>query len=214
MANSTLKCTGCKQYFLREKMIRHPAGNFHTESCAIEFAMARAQRNIKAAKKKQIQDQKRTIQEKKKSLKSITKLTSEAQSAVNKYVRLRDYEKPCISCYATRLEIEDQQGFKVGGAWDAGHYRSRGAAQQLRFNLKNIHKQCKGCNAGEKKNAAKGESVRSVYRKNLIKKIGLDAVLYLETNNELAGFSREYLERIGRIFRRRSRILERRLNLT
>ncbi|MCE2029273.1 recombination protein NinG [Sessilibacter corallicola] len=213
MANSTLKCTGCKQYFPREQMLKLPAGNFHSIECAAEYSAKKARRKINTAKKKQIQERRKAVREKKKALKTIPKLTDEAQSAVNKYVRLRDYYRPCISCGKSNLEVEQEQGYKHGGVWDAGHYRSRGAAQQLRFNLKNIHKQCKSCNGGEKLNVAKGVSVRSAYRKNLIEKIDLDAVLELEANNELAGYNREYLERIARIFRKKVRILEKRLHL-
>ena len=57
--------------------------------------------------------------------------------AVNKYIRLRDVGKECISC-GTPLVAE-----QLGGGFDVGHYRSRGAAPHLRFYTLNIHGQCK-----------------------------------------------------------------------
>ena len=63
------------------------------------------------------------------------KLIERAQASVNAYARLRDYYDPCMSCGKDRETIEAEQGWKPGGAWDAGHYRSRGAAKQLRLTL-------------------------------------------------------------------------------
>ena len=53
--------------------------------------------------------------------------------------------------------------------WHAGHYRSIGAAAHLRFNEDNVHKQ-----SGEQ-NVYKSGNIEA-YRKNLIKKIGLERV--------------------------------------
>lgn len=58
-----------------------------------------------------------------------------AQAAVNTWVRLRDADKPCISCGTTRAE-----------AWHAGHFYSTAARPDLRFDPANIHRQCAQCN--------------------------------------------------------------------
>lgn len=55
------------------------------------------------------------------------------QIKVNKLVRQLDSELPCISCGRTE--------------WgDAGHYMSIGSTPQMRYNLWNIHGQCRECN--------------------------------------------------------------------
>jgi len=59
----------------------------------------------------------------------------EAQSAFNRYIRLRDVAQPCISC-----------GRDHQGQWHAGHFHSTGARPELRFNEDNCHKQCQPCN--------------------------------------------------------------------
>jgi hypothetical protein len=59
----------------------------------------------------------------------------ELQVIVNKYVRLRDKDKGCISC-----------GTPLLGKYDAGHYYSAGGNPELRFNTDNIHGQCVYCN--------------------------------------------------------------------
>lgn len=72
-------------------------------------------------------------------------------------------------------------GYKGAGGWDAGHYRSRGSASHLRFNLLNIHKQCVKCNRFNSGNAVD-------YRIRLIKRIGEDNVIRLENNNNPESF--------------------------
>lgn len=95
-------------------------------------------------------------------LKSRTKWLAEAQQAVNAWVRWRDRDLPCISCGAEQAK-----------QWHAGHYLSRGARPDLRFDLANIHKQCSQCNDHLSGNIAR-------YRPALIAKIGADEVARLE----------------------------------
>ena len=57
------------------------------------------------------------------------------QVLVNKYVRLRDVDKPCVSC-----------GIALVGKFDAGHYYPAGSYKNVRFNTDNIHGQCVACN--------------------------------------------------------------------
>jgi hypothetical protein len=88
----------------------------------------------------------------------------ELQAAFNEWVRLRDEGQPCISCGNHRL------------VWHAGHYRSVGACPELRFEQDNCHRQCATCNTLLSGNLA-------AYRVNLIAKIGLDRVEWLEGNH-------------------------------
>jgi hypothetical protein len=87
---------------------------------------------------------------------------------------------------------------KLGGSFDAGHYRSRGSASHLRFNLLNIHKQCVKCNRFKSGNAVD-------YRIELIKRIGLENVEKLESDNKPRKFTIEYLKRLKKIFNKRAR---------
>lgn len=90
-----------------------------------------------------------------------------AQEAFNRYIRKRDAGKPCICCgkYSSGAAF-------TGGDWDAGHYRSRGAAPDLRFDERNVHAQLKQCNH-------RAWDV-ATYRANLIERIGLAEVEALE----------------------------------
>lgn len=102
------------------------------------------------------------------------------QRVVNAYVLARDAERPCISC-----------GCWNAFAFDAGHFLSRGARPDLRFDLDNIHKQCAACNRHKGGNAVH-------YRIGLVERIGLAAVEALEGPRPPAKFTREGLEALRR----------------
>ena len=122
-------------------------------SCAIAHGkklQEKARKEESAAFKKKVRDNDRPYHLKK------------CQEAFNRLVRIRDEKEPCISCQRHH-----------SGQYHAGHYRSVGACPELRFNLENCHKQCAPCNNHKSGNI--GE-----YRINLIKKIGLSHVEYLE----------------------------------
>ena len=127
---------------------------------------------------KRIKTERKETRDAKLKLKSRADWAREAQSAFNKYIRQRDRELPCISCQRQHT-----------GQYHAGHYRSVGAISGLRFNELNVHKQCAPCN-----NHLSGNIVN--YRINLIKKIGIDKVEWLESFNEVAKYTIDDLKRI------------------
>ena len=131
------------------------------------------------------------IRERKVELKPRSKWLQEAQAAVNQYVRLRDAHLPCISCQRHHT-----------GQYHAGHYRSVGAMPSLRFNLWNIHKQDSACNAQLSGNLIE-------YRINLVKKLGIERVQWLEGPHPVRSFDIVYLRRIRKIFTRRAKHLAR-----
>lgn len=191
--NSKRKCTGCKDRFSASEMISLPAGYFHSTQCAIEYAAKRTERARERQKKQTEANTRKEIKSRKEALKSKSQWMREAQSAVNKYIRIRDRDLGCISC-GSHPEA------KRGGSMDAGHYRSRGSAGHLRYNTFNIHAQCVRCNRYLSSNAVD-------YRIGLIKRIGIDRVIRLEQDWSSRKFTIEYLERIKRIFNKRSRHL-------
>lgn len=85
-----------------------------------------------------------------------------AQAIYNTYIRTRDCGDACISC-----------GNLTGAKLNAGHYLSVGGHPELRFEELNCHLQCEHCNTHLSGNIAR-------YRINLIKKIGLRKVEWLE----------------------------------
>ena len=144
----------------------------------------------------------------KEGLKTWSQWNSEAQRAYNKVIRLLDRHEPCISCGREDWEIKE---YLVGGKWDCGHYKTRGAFPELRFALYNSHKQCKSCNGGSGKYTKKNHTVGKDYRINLIEKIGLENVEYLEGPHPLREYSIEDLKEIKQGFNQWARELEKAL---
>jgi hypothetical protein len=113
---------------------------------------------------------------KKVKLMPLPKLLKKAEYTFNKWIReVRDKDEPCISCG------------KHCENYDAGHYVPAGKSAYLRFNEWNVSKECKKCNAFD--------SFHLVgYRKNLINKIRIENVEWLENNRFiLHSWSREQL---------------------
>lgn len=161
------------------------------------LAFSRQQEAEKQARKirKQEKLQRDDLREGRERLKGKTEWNREAQAAVNRYIFWRDYGSPCIACgkplnYGVR-----------GGAVDSSHYRSRGAAPWLRFNVFNNHSGCVRCNRELSGNLIP-------YRINLIAKIGLQRVERIEHDNEVRKFDIDYLKRVKAIFTRRARHYE------
>jgi hypothetical protein len=208
------RCSYCRAK--KEMTITTPIYSFCCFACAIAKKNEQEAKRIKkekTKKKKLVAEENRELRKLKETIKP--KVLAEAQTAFNKYIRLRDYYEACISCQKSKEEVEAEQGWKTGGCWDAGHYMTRGAKGQLRFVLFNVHKQCKSCNGGGGKFSSKAATVDAKYRINLIEKIGIEKVEWLENNNEidLKKGDIEYLERIKKIFNRRARILSKKLTI-
>jgi len=141
-----------------------------TEQAAKNLKIIRAERQVWRAKNK-----------------TLAKLKAEADKEFGRYIRERDYFLPCISCDATDPPMTS------GGQWDCGHFRSKGAADHLRYDERNAAKQCKSCNGGSGNFESKRETVRAAYRKRLILRIGGAAVLWLENDNEPVKWDRDAL---------------------
>lgn len=121
----------------------------------------------------------------------------EAQAAFNRFIRARDYDKPCISCGVTGTTKEAL----TGGYWDCGHYRSVGACPELRFEELNAHRQCKRCNSQLSGNVVE-------YRIRLIVRIGAAKVAWLEEEHPAKKYSIEDLKQIKKHYSKLANELE------
>lgn len=149
------KCRWCKNKFT-------PKNSMHT-ACSTLCAM-------KISKLQAIKKENKAWGESKKVLKEKTMTLSdyekEAKRVFQKWVRKRDQHLDCISCG------------KPSNRYDAGHYFDAGTYSGLIFNHDNCNKQCSNfCNRLNHGNKAN-------YRIGLIKKIGLERVLWLEENKD------------------------------
>lgn len=152
------KCKFCKQPATQ----RFGLNYFCNPDCAYNHARA-----IQAKKaSKDASEQRKRDRERLKQLKTRSQWLAEAQAAFNKFIRMRDAQKNCISC-----------GGKLGEKYDAGHYKSRGAHPELRFEELNTHAQCVRCNQHLSGNLIN-------YRKGLLIRIGEKKIEWLEGNHE------------------------------
>jgi len=113
-----------------------------------------------------------------------------AQKTVNTFIRMRD-GKYCISCESSG----------EGRQYQAGHYKSQGGNSALRFDENNLNVQCVYCNMHQSGNLAK-------YRINLIKKIGIDEVIYLETTKNTKLWTVDELKGIIKIYKQKIKELQ------
>jgi hypothetical protein len=95
-----------------------------------------------------------------KKTKSLPKLKAELQKIFNEFIRLRDKNKPCISCG----EFKPLQ---------AGHFYSVRGYDGLRFNELNAHGECAKCNCFDDMHLLN-------YASNLPGRIGKDKCELLE----------------------------------
>lgn len=147
----------------------------------------------------------------KEKLKRPSDHMKEAEKAVRDYRRLFELSigSPCMSCGRSQEEIIAEQGWKTGGAFDAGHFLGKGARPELRLVPHNIWLQCKSCNAGSSKYARKGATVAQAFRDNLVARIGLEQVETLECDHEPRRYTIPELQAIKAEYRAKTRELKR-----
>ncbi len=185
------KAPGCENRFVRRSMTHKACG----PECAAVLARLV---NEKAAARAALDDRKKTRAQLE-ALKTIPQLKKEAQREFNRYIRERDRTAGyrCICC---DKPLDWASG--RGGAVDAGHYRSTGSADHLRYNEDNCHAQLVSCNR-----YGAGRAVD--YRIGLIRRIGLGRVEALESANDSVKWTRDHLRAIRDDYRARANALGR-----
>jgi len=186
MANSKRLCkyhdTRTREYIVVNKMA----------FCTFDSAVKWASENKLIGKRKIENDQKKAQIQRKKVFKENDKplRKREAQKAFNTFIRFRDGGLNCISCLRFH-----------SGQYHAGHYKSTGASPELRFEELNCHKQCAPCNNHLSGNIEK-------YRINLVKKIGIDKVEWLEGPHEPKKYTCSDLKEIEKHFKSKLKVLK------
>jgi len=142
---------------------------------------------LKQSKKRKPEERKkvhRRIQrDRKEKLKTRSELAAEVQREFNRYIRVRDRFEGCISC-----------GTKTASKYDSGHYRSVGAAPELRFDPLNCHKQCVPCNHHRSGNIVE-------YRLRLKTKIGEASLEWLEGPHPPKKYTADELRELKRYWK-------------
>ena len=193
------KCAHCREWF-------HPCRDGQivcSYACAAahgkiqtDKARQHAKQQAERERKEKAKEDRKKLRARKLALKTRNDWKQEAQAAFNRYVRLRDMGKPCISCGSAPAQ-------KLGGTMDCGHYHTRGARPWLAFNLHNTACQCVRCNRDR-------AGAQKEFEAGLIERIGLAKVEELNCDNTPRKFTIEYFQRIKSIFTRKARALEKR----
>ncbi|WP_122425143.1 recombination protein NinG [Pseudomonas viridiflava] len=158
--------------------------------CSPACAIIDAPRNQAKARKALAQVERREIKIRKEALKSRSDHMKDTQQAFNEWVRNRDAALPCVSC-----------GRHHEGKYDAGHYRTVGSNPALRFEPLNCHKQCVPCNQHKSGNVVE-------YRIELVRRIGMLNVEWLEGPHEPQKYTIEELKALTAKYRALTRELK------
>lgn len=164
------KCRHCKKQFTpRFSTLERTCREYQ---CLVLEAMLKVKEKATEDAKKS----KERLKKMKNDLETVQSLTKKAQAIFNKFIRLRDAEKPCISC-----------GKVLVGKFDAGHYYSSGHHKAVTFDEDNVHGQCVFCNQHLHGNIIN-------YQIGIAQRIGADAVFQLNKKaNQIRKFSRDEL---------------------
>lgn len=176
------KAKGCEQQFI-------PRNSMHVACCGSCAHFIVRAKNEQAEQRKR-SDERKADRAKREELKPLSYWADRAQKQVNRYVRLRDRGKPCISC-----DTEWKPNFQ------AGHWLTTKARPELRFNLDNIAAQCVQCNLFKSGN-------QQLYRVALVQRIGPERVESLEGPHALPRWRKEDYQRIEAQFKQMADELE------
>lgn len=170
--------------------ISFPPQRLGQKVCSPKCGLAIKDVNQEKARKAIDQLGRKEIKVRKEKLKSRAEHLKDTQIAFNAWVRARDTDLPCISC-----------GRHHQGKYDAGHYRTVGSNPALRFEPLNCHRQCSPCNT-----QLSGNIVN--YRIELVKRIGAEAVEWLEGPHEAKKYTVEELKAMTAEYRAKTRELK------
>ena len=180
------KCKVCGCVFEKQRPLQFVC----SPTCGIEYQRGQKRKAAIKSEQEAKRKERAKIAAMRHKLETIPELTRKAQQAFNRYIRLRDRGKPCISC---------------GAPWkdnfQACHYVPAGRSNKLRFNEDNVHGGCVRCNLYESGN------LRG-YRIGLVERIGVERVEQLETDHEARKWAKEELRELAAEYRRKAREIE------
>lgn len=182
------RCKHCRRLFTPWNALQPTC----SPPCARAYAdTAAGKRFVDSAKRRE----RREYRDEQETLRS---LLGKAQTAFNRYIKLRDAGLPCVSCdaHAPAEVVLSSKG------WHAGHFRTTAACSALRFEPDACHLQCYRCNTRLSANLHE-------YRRRLIERIGEARVVWIEEHQANYRWTTDEARAIRRAFEALSRHLER-----
>lgn len=152
--------------------------------CQTEPGKIEYQKRYNSLKSKKVKEERQQTKIQKEKLKTLSQLEDEAKKSFQKWVRMRDAGKNCISCYENKE------------SYDGGHFKKAEIYSGVIFHEMNCHAQCRKCNR-----FLNGNELN--YRKGLIMRYGEEYANYIEdlanstrikkyTREELIGIKNKY----------------------
>ena len=183
------KCAICRDVYTKWSMSQKVCGK-------VECKKAFAEKLIIKIEKKAAKDDRKKTRQALEDLEPKGYWIKRLKLYFHRYIRLRDANKPCISCGQPLKEN------KFGGTVDAGHFRSVGSAPHLRFEAMNVHAQCKHCNRTLQSN-------HSEYRKGFIERYGIGEVEWIEADQRPRHYSIDDLKSLITVYQNKYKELNR-----
>ena len=160
------KCKNCKKVF-------NPRFSLLERFCwDVECKSLEAMEKLRQIKANTAKIQRAKIKTQKIALMTVQQWASKAQASFNRFIRLRDESKGCVSCGVSLK----------GKKFDAGHFYNANNHWSLRFDEANVRAQCVKCNRDLHGNLLE-------YRKRIVERIG---AMELERLEMEASATRKY----------------------
>lgn len=121
------------------------------------------------------------------------------QQSFNKMIRALDAELECSSCS------------KPAGHYEltAGHFLTVGSTPELRFDARNCHSQCSGCNSGiQKFNKGDNATTRTKFEATITRRYGPELLEWLKSYHPPNHYTCDDLKKMRAVFNAEARRLE------
>jgi hypothetical protein len=197
-------CKQCKERFTPTRAMQPVCAP--PKPCAFEYGLKAANKSADARAKAE----RKADRAKREKLKKRGDWLREAKVAVQRARRLEELAKGrgCMSCGRSQHEVQGAEGWKPGGAWDGGHFISKGARPELALEPLNVWLQCKSCNGGSKHYARKGYTVGNAFEANLRAQEGDALVDWLKGPHEAKHYTVDDLKTIKATYTAKARELK------
>lgn len=202
MANKKRRCTSCKKYKEADKGIVAPIGFFCDKNCRYDYATKQTKTLISKSKKIETKKKDKEFKERKAKfdLNDVPKQHKLTQTVFNrlrvlqelKWFQDRGLEPECISCGKTNMDF------------CCGHFKSRGAQGNLRYDVNNTFLQCnRYCNMALSGNIEGNKNTRG-YKVGLVERFGEEEakriIDYCEENTQVKKWTGSELQELRASF--------------
>lgn len=180
------RCPVCRELYTPVRINLKLSPCCFNPGCVLDYAQgvrAKAEKKANAKQKREFYK------------KDIKTRREAAIKYFNRYILLRDRDKSCVSCGNTNTLIK----------YDAGHYVPAGRCTALRFDERNVHKQCSQyCNVHRSGNMAP-------YAKAIVAMYGQEVLDFLDGPQPKIKVTAEFYQAIEDEYKDKIRQLEKEL---